>query len=205
MTELPGAPLIALLVDRSGSMVTALDEMQAGLNDFVAEQAELPGDAALMLAQFDTVYQILWPMRSIKGAPTYRLEPRGRTALCDAIGSFINDINERLAAETTYRPVVCVILTDGKENASQEWDRASCREWIHHMREHYHWQFVFLGANLDAEAEATTFGIPVENALTFDVRRGRRSYALLSRHVATLRAGQRAIFSADDRRKAIEP
>jgi hypothetical protein len=199
-----GAPLIGILVDRSGSMASCLDGMQAGLNDFVREQANLPGDAAVMLAQFDTIYERVWPMQPARSAPAYRLSPRGRTALLDAIGEFVTEIGETLADDQQYRPVVCCIVTDGLENASKEWTRTAVDEVIRYWRENYRWSFVFLGANMDAIAEAGSFGIPEGSALTFDTRNAKRSYALLSKHVTELRAGHAAAFSAIDRRRAIE-
>ena len=199
-----GATLVALLVDRSGSMAQCRDEMESGLNDFVADQAALPSAAALMLGQFDDRYEVVWPMRPISGAPRYTLRPSGRTALYDAVGKYITDVNETLSQENTYRPVVCCIITDGAENASKEWSREAVQKWIEHMRTVYGWTFVFLGANIDAVKTGTGMGIPPEHALTFDTAHGKGSYQLLSKHVAEVRNGRRAEFSADDRRKAIE-
>jgi hypothetical protein len=201
----PGAPLIGILCDRSGSMAACLDEMQSGLNEFVREQAAQPGDAAVMLSQFDTMYETVWPMQPARTAPYYRLSPRGRTALLDAIGEFVGDISDTLGDDEQYRPVICCIVTDGAENASKEWTRQAVADTIAYWRDNYDWQFVFLGANIDAVVTAGTFGIPAEHALTFNTKRGKRSYALLSEHVNTLRAGHDAAFTEQQRRKAIEP
>lgn len=200
---IPGSTLVAVLVDRSGSMATAHDEMESGLNDFIRDQAALPGDAALMLGQFDNQYEVVWPIQPIKGAPHYSLKPRGGTALLDGIGMFIGDVNETLAQENTYRPVVMCIVTDGAENASKEWDLESVQAWIAHQREVYGWQFVFLGANLDAVKTAAKFGIPTNSALTFNTSRGKASYQLLHEYVAKVRSGRKAEFTPDDRQKAI--
>jgi uncharacterized protein YegL len=199
-----GATLVAVLVDRSGSMAQCRDEMETGLNDFIVDQGFLPTSAALMLAQFDDRYEIVWPMRPIYGTPPYYLRPGGRTALYDAVGKYITHINETLSKENTYRPVVCCIITDGAENASKEWTREAVQKWIEHMRTVYNWTFVFLGANIDAVQTGTGMGIPSEHALTFDTRRGKQSYKILSDHVRAVRDGRQAEFSADDRKKAIE-
>ena len=201
-----GATLVAVLVDRSGSMAQCRDEMESGLNNFVVDQASLPSAAALMLAEFDDRYEIVWPMQPISVAEGrhYYLRPGGRTALYDAVGRYITDINERLSKDNTYRPVVVCIITDGAENASKEWTREAVQKWIEHMRSVYGWTFVFLGANIDAVKTGTGMGIPQENALTFDTSRGKQSYQLLSDHVRAVRDGRRAEFSADDRKKAIE-
>lgn len=198
-----GAPLIGILVDRSGSMASCLDGMQTGLNEFVREQAELPGDAAVMLSQFDTLYESVWPIRPAKGAPAYQLQPRGRTALLDAIGEFVNEVADTLGEDERYRPVIACIVTDGLENASKEWTRPAVRDLIAYWRDNYRWSFVFLGANMDAVAEAGGFGIGKNAALTFDTRHARASYRVLSRHVRELRAGHAASFTEQDRRKAI--
>lgn len=209
MTSTPvpvGATLIAVLVDRSGSMAQCRDEMERGLNDFVVDQASLPQAGAVMLGQFDDRYEVVWPMQPITAAEGrhYRLMPSGRTALYDAVGKYITDVNERLSRDNTYRPVIMCIITDGAENASKEWTLEAVQKWIEHMRTVYGWTFVFLGANIDAVKTAEKMGIPQENALTFDTSHGKESYQLLSKHVGEIRKGRRAEFSADDRRKAIE-
>jgi len=198
-----GAPLVAVLVDRSGSMAQSLGQMEGGLNDFIRDQADMPGEAGVMLAQFDDHYDILWPMQPIRTAPQYYLKPRGGTALYDGIGQIIADINEQLSEEAEHRPVVVVIVTDGNENASKEWDLESIKSWITYQREVYQWQFIFLGANLDAVRLADKFGIPAQAALTFDTHHGRKTYQLLSKQVREARAGNKAGFSDADRRKAI--
>jgi hypothetical protein len=208
MNTLPvpaGAILIGMLVDRSGSMSIHRTEMEDGLNSFIVEQASMPGDAGVMLAQFDDRYEVLWPMQSLHGleGQRYKLTPRGGTALFDSIGRFIHEINETLAEENSWRPVICVIVTDGQENGSKEWARDQVKEWIRHQREVYKWEFIFLGANLDAVLEGQRFGIPKEFALTYSTKKGRESYRVLSRQVAQLRAGNTSGFSEADRRKAI--
>jgi hypothetical protein len=198
-----GATLIAALVDRSGSMAMCLAPMETGLNDFVRDQAGLPGGAAITLAQFDTVYELVWPMQDIAGAPRYKLQPRGQTAMLDAIGEFITEIADQLGDDTEWRKVVCVIVTDGAENASKEWTRDAITDLIAYWRDSYQWEFVFLGANIDAVATAESFGIPKDSALTFDVKHTKASCALLTKHVGTLRAGRPAGFTEQDRRKAL--
>jgi uncharacterized protein YegL len=198
-----GAPLIAVLVDHSGSMAQSLGQMEDGLNNFIRDQTDLPGDAGIMLAEFDDRYDIFWPMQPLQGVLQYHLRPRGGTALYDGIGRIIADVNEQLAQEDEHRPVVVVIVTDGHENASKEWTLESVKAWIKHQREVYKWQFIFLGANLDAVKLADKFGIPAQAALTYDTRRGKTAYALLSKQVTEVRAGNQAGFSDADRRKAI--
>lgn len=199
----PGGTLIGVLVDRSGSMAVNLRDMQAGLNDFIDSQARQPG-AAVMLAEFDSTYEVVWPMRPLtRPAPRYTLVPRGQTALLDGIGRFIGDINDTLGDETEYRPVIVCVITDGAENSSKEWDRPAVRAWVNHQRDVYRWEFVFLGANIDAILEGESLGVPRESTLTYDTKHAKRTYELLDKHVSTLRAGHTAAFTDADRRKAI--
>jgi von Willebrand factor type A domain len=198
-----GAPLIAVLVDRSGSMAQSLAQMEDGLNDFIRDQVSLPGEAGVMLAQFDDRYETVWQMQPLRYAPQYHLKPRGGTALYDGIGRIIADVNEQLAQEDEHRPVVVVIVTDGHENGSKEWTLESVKSWIKYQMDVYQWQFIFLGANLDAVNLAGKFGIPAQAALTYDTRRGKTAYQLLSKQVGEVRRGNQAGFSDSDRRKAI--
>lgn len=201
---IPGATLVAALVDRSGSMTEHLDGMEDGLNDFIAEQAAVPVPGALMLAQFDHEFEVVWPIRPLSGAPRYRLIPRGSTALYDGIGRTIFEINDQLSRESQFRPVVVAIVTDGAENASLEFDLKTVKQWIAHMRDEYGWTFIFLGADLDAVAVGTRLGIDADHALTFNPHNAKGTYKILSKHVTELRTKGQAAFSSQDRRKAIE-
>lgn len=153
---------ITLVIDRSGSMSSVLDDAQGGVNAFLAEQARQPGDALLTLVQFDTEYEFIHRGVPIRQVPPYELRPRGSTALLDAVGRAVNETGERLAkmAEAD-RPglVVFVVLTDGQENSSHEFTKAEIKKMIEHQQSVYNWQFTFLGANQDAFAEAGGMGI----------------------------------------------
>ena len=194
-----GDTLIAALVDRSGSMGTCRAPMEDGLNGFIADQ---PG-AAVMLAQFDDFYELVWPLQAIEGAGRYTLVPRGRTAMLDAVGEFITEVADALGDDTEWRKVICVIVTDGAENASKEWDRQAVTDLIAYWRDSYQWEFVFLGANIDAVATAKTVGIPKDSALTFDTKAARASYQVLSKTVTAIRDSKPAGFTEQDRRRAI--
>ena len=89
---------ITLVVDRSGSMEAIRQDAMGGVNRFILDQAEKPGDAVLTLVQFDTEYEFVHRAKPIKGIPPYVLTPRGSTALLDAVGRAINETGERLAS-----------------------------------------------------------------------------------------------------------
>ena len=121
----PNRTLIAALLDRSGSMETSKKATEDGWRELVDEQRQQPGQCQVTLAQFDTVYEVLYSATDIAEVPEFVVQPRGRTALLDAIGKFITEIGEQLAAlPEDERPghVICLIMTDGMENSSQEWD-----------------------------------------------------------------------------------
>ena len=153
---------ITLVVDRSGSMEAIREDAQGGVNAFIREQAGQPGEALLTLVQFDTEYEFIHRGVPIGQAPEYKLVPRGATALLDAVGRAINETGERLAKMPEEdRPglVVFVVMTDGLENSSKEFDKAQIKKMIQHQQDEFNWHFTFLGANQDAFAEAGAMGI----------------------------------------------
>ena len=95
---------------------------------------------------------------------------RGSTALLDAVGRTIDSVGARLAAapeEERPEHVVFVITTDGRENSSREYTAQRVREMVEHQQQKYSWQFVFLGANMDAVSEARNLGISAKYAANF--------------------------------------
>jgi hypothetical protein len=169
---------ITMILDRSGSMGSVVVETIEGFNRLVEQHRRLPGRATLTLVQFDDQSEVVYEGVDLRDVPpldydVYR--PRGATALLDAIGTGIRLASTRLlACRSDERPrhVVFVILTDGLENASTEFDRKLVFDMIRHQRERNYWQFVFLGANQDAIAEARGIGIPAHAARGFHTRGG---------------------------------
>ena len=162
---------ITLVVDRSGSMAQIKEDAEGGVNAFMAAQAKLPGEATLTLVQFDTEYDFVHRGTPISQVPRYELVPRGMTALLDAVGRAINETGERLAKLAEQdRPglVVVVVMTDGLENSSREFDKLQIKQMIEHQQEIYSWQFTFLGANQDAFAEAGAIGISASSAANYN-------------------------------------
>jgi hypothetical protein len=161
---------ITLVVDRSGSMQAIQQDAQGGVNAFIRKQAGEPGEALLTLVQFDTEYEVVHGGAPIQQVPEYHLEPRGCTALLDAVGRAINETGKRLSdMEEGQRPglVAFVITTDGLENSSREFNKAQIKEMIQHQQEQYDWHFTFLGANQDAFAEAGGLGIHADRAAQY--------------------------------------
>lgn len=138
---------IVFIIDRSGSMQSVKDDAIGGMNAFIEEQKQQEGEATLSVYQFDDEYETLFENKSIQDAPQLDLRPRNMTALYDAIGKTINNVGSELAAlEEAERPdkVLFVIITDGAENASQEFNSSQVKEMIAHQKEKYSWNFIFI-------------------------------------------------------------
>lgn len=182
---------ITLVVDRSGSMEAIRADAEGGVNTFLTDQAGQQGEALVTLVQFDTSYEFVHRGVPVKEVPRYELVPRGGTALLDAVGRAINETGERLSkmAEAD-RPglVVFVVMTDGEENSSQEFAKATIKKMIEHQQSTYNWQFTFLGANQDAFAEAGSIGMTAAGTANFAASKVDAAYRATSAKVARMRA-----------------
>lgn len=164
---------ISFVLDRSGSMGYIQDDTIGGVNKFIEDQQALEGECTFTLCQFDDKYEIDYSFKNIKEVEKLTratFQPRGWTAMYDAIGRQIVETGEKLASlPEDQRPekVLFVILTDGQENSSKEFVRTKINEMIKHQNETYQWEFIFLGANIDAESVGTTLGIKAGNSMTF--------------------------------------
>lgn len=167
----PQRTLIAVLLDRSGSMESIKSDTEGGFNALIAEQATQPGEATVTLAQFDTLYEVVYTDRPIADVPPLELQPRGMTALYDGVGRLITDIGAELAAlPDAERPghVIVVVMTDGHENSSVEWTHDAVSAAIRRQESKYSWFFVFLGANMDAVEVGARMGFAADRSMTYD-------------------------------------
>jgi hypothetical protein len=203
--------LIAVLLDRSGSMEAVKSDTEGGFNAFVDTQRNEPGEARVTLAQFDTEYEVVYANRPIVDVPRLSLQPRGGTALYDALGRLITDVGAELAAlDEAQRPgtVIVVVLTDGHENSSVEWTHPAVTAAIKRQETDYSWDFIFLGANMDAVAVGTSLGFAADKSMTWDVAHGGAAHAMAATtsYVSRKRGAQPdavvAGFSDEDRRAA---
>lgn len=188
---------ITLVIDRSGSMGPLRKDTIHGINTFVSDQKKAPGSATITAYKFDHEFETMIVTRNIKDCPELTEEtyqPRGNTALLDAMGRAITLTGARLSRmPESERPgkVVMVIITDGFENFSREYTRPQVFDMIKHQREVYKWEFVYLGANQDAIEEATKVGISAANSMTTAANSvGTQSmYYSISDNLTKLRAG----------------
>lgn len=155
----PNECLIVCLLDRSGSMGSIRDDTEGAFNAFIEDQKKVDANKALVsLYQFDhslgdehveTVYERM----PINQVPKLTLAPRGTTPLNDALGITIVRVGEQLAAlDEDKRPgkVIFVVMTDGHENASTEYTNQRVKELVERQTGEWSWDFVFLGAGIDA-------------------------------------------------------
>lgn len=154
---------ITVLLDRSGSMASIKSAMESGFKEFLQQHRAVPS-SRLSLIQFDTEnpQESVYTAKPIADAPQLDITPRGGTPLLDALCRAIDATGERFRAMAeSDRPerILFVIVTDGEENASREFNRANVRDRVTRQSSMYKWQFVYLGANQDAFAEAASFGI----------------------------------------------
>jgi hypothetical protein len=210
MTD-PQRTLIAVLLDRSGSMETVKSDTEGGFNAFIDSQRGEPGEAVVTLAQFDYEYDVVYANKPIAEVPRLELQPRGATALYDSLGRLITDVGAELAAlPEQARPgnVIVVVFTDGHENSSREWTHEAITAAIKRQEAEFAWDFLFLGANMDAVAVGTALGFSSDKSMTWSSDDGgavnamASTSAYVSRRRAAPAGAAVAGFSEDDRREA---
>ena len=159
---------ITTILDRSGSMQNMTGQVIKSFNAFLLEQKAVDGEATISLIQFDHEYEVNYLAADIQEAQelnedTY--QPRGTTALLDAIGRTIVSIWKRLEDAEEAGDVVVVITTDGMENASREYSRGQIRDLIQHCEKSLGWKFIFLAADEASFQQHESFGMHPERSL----------------------------------------
>lgn len=201
---------IIVVLDRSGSMDVIKKATIEGFNGFLAGQKAVEGKALLTLVQFDHEYELVHSGKDIREVAPMRdntYMPRGTTALLDAIGRTIEETRDRIHClndEGSERKVVFVVITDGEENSSKEYNRRQIFDMIRRGEEKYKWQFVFLGANQDAIQEASRLGVKESRSMTFaaDGDGAKNMYFDLSVNIGELRMEDKDFeFKMNQRKK----
>jgi hypothetical protein len=185
---------IIFLLDRSGSMSGLESDTIGGFNAFIEKQRGLEGESIVTAVLFDDKYEILW--NGINASKVKLTDKeyyvRGSTALLDAVGKTILEVGCRLSKtneEDKPGKIIFVITTDGMENASREFTYEKIKELIKHQQEKYSWEFIFLGANIDAREEADSIGISRDNAFSFEASKAGvlEMYSMVCEEVAQKR------------------
>ena len=164
---------LVFILDKSGSMSGLERDTIGGFNAMLGKQKEAAGESQITTVLFNSRYELLHDRIDIQAvSPMTEREYQvgGSTALLDAIGRTVNKlVNVQRSTAEEYRAgsVMFVIITDGEENASREYSAQKVRAMIEHQREKYGWEFVFLGANIDAVETAGRFGISADRAVDY--------------------------------------
>lgn len=165
---------IAFVMDRSGSMESMKREAIGGYNSFIDAQKQLPGEVRFTLVLFDNEYLKPidhMPLTMVPHLNDTTFEPRGTTALLDAMGRTIDEIGKRLAnTPENERPskVIIACMTDGYENASRHYSNAKIAEMIALQQTTYSWEFQFLGATLEAREMAKSWSLKDDDIDDFE-------------------------------------
>jgi hypothetical protein len=197
-------------------MSAIADDTVGGFAAFVRDQQSVAGRCRLSLAQFDDSYERVYDAVDIQDVPALELDPRGSTALHDAMVRLIEDAGTELASlPEDQRPgtVLVAVLTDGQENSSREASGAMVKALVERQQKQWGWQFTYLGANQDAVLTAGGLGIRAEDALTYAVGNVDAAFSVQSAKTRRLReariggasmadAAAAAAYTAEERRSA---
>lgn len=186
---------IVFILDRSGSMSGLESDTIGGFNAMIEKQKKAPGEALVSTILFDNVSEVIHDrvnIRDIKPMTDSEYCVRGCTALLDAIGGAIHHIgNVHKYARTEDVPehTLFVITTDGMENASRRYDSERVKQMIERQKARHGWEFLFLGANIDAVETAGRFGIGADRAVNYHADRAgtQLNYEVLSEAVSAVR------------------
>ena len=164
---------IICILDRSGSMSNLTSDTIGGYNSFIEKQKQETGKAEVTTVLFNNRYQKITDAVDLQEVPTLTNKEyyaSGTTALLDAVGSTIADTLGKMESQgicPAKRRVLIMIMTDGLENASQEYRKAEVKSMIEQTTKDYNWNYIFMGANIDSAAEATAIGIDANFAADY--------------------------------------
>ena len=189
-----GLTELVFILDRSGSMRGLERDTIGGFNAMIGKQKKEEGDALVSVVLFDDVPEVIYDRVDIKDITEMTEEQyfvRGCTALLDAVGGAIHHIKSvRKEMEKEDRPekTIFVITTDGLENASRQYTYEKVKQMIE-KRQAKNWEFIFLGANIDAAAEAGRMGIKKSRAVNYncDAQGTKLNYTVLNETLGRMR------------------
>ena len=208
-----GLTELVFILDRSGSMSGLESDTIGGFNGMLMKQKKEEGEANVTTVLFDDQIEVIHDrfsidvVESLTDADYY---VRGCTALLDAVGSTVKkveNIQRRLPKDMRAEKIIFVITTDGQENASQEYTYKMVKEMIEKCQEDG-WEFIFMGANIDAVREASNLGIKEKRAVTYrnDSRGVQLNYMVAGNIVSNLRCNQYDDEEADEMfRECVQP
>lgn len=191
MTEL------VFILDRSGSMSGLERDTIGGFNSMIEKQKKEEGEAVVSTVLFDNESVVIHDRLALDKVPRMTEKEyftRGCTALLDTVGGAIHhigNVHKYARKEDVPEKTLFIITTDGYENASRRYNYEKVRKMIERQKEKYGWEFLFLGANIDAAAEAKRFGIGADRAVDYhaDAVGTALNYEVISDAVCCIRQG----------------
>lgn len=186
---------LVFILDRSGSMQGLESDTIVGFNSMLEQQKKKPGKARVSTILFDDRIEVLHnrvKLEEAKPITSKEYYVRGRTALLDAIGSaicYIGKCHASIPSEKLPKHTLFVIITDGMENSSHCYSAQQIKKMIQHRKEKYRWEFLFLGANIDAVETAGQIGITPDRAVNYhcDGAGVRLNYETVDQAVSAIR------------------
>ena len=190
---------MVFILDRSGSMAGLEEDTIGGFNSMIERQKKEPGEALVSTVLFSgesTVIHDRADIREIGRMTEKEYRVGGNTALIDALGGAIHhigNVHKYIREEDVPEHTVFVITTDGMENASHRYSSDQVKAMVERQKEKYGWEFLFLGANIDAVETASRYGIGEDRAVRFhnDAVGVRLNYASVSDAVSDMRASMK--------------
>lgn len=194
---------LVFILDRSGSMAGLESDTIGGFNAMIQKQKKEEGEAYVSTILFDNVSEVLHDRLKLSEVPEMTDEDytvRGCTALIDAIGSaiiHIGNIHKYARKEDVPAHTMFIITTDGYENASRQYSSDQVKKMIEHQKQKYGWEFLFVGANIDAVETAARFGIDRNRAVNYnaDSKGTKILYETISAPISAIRTN--AVISDD--------
>lgn len=189
---------LVFILDRSGSMSGMEADTIGGFNSLIEKQKQEKGDAVVSTVLFDNRVEVLHDraeLKNIQPMTGKEYYVRGSTALLDAVGTavqHIRHVHDMLGQDNVPEHTMFVITTDGMENSSHEYTADGVKRMIEERKEKDNWEFLFLGANIDAVKTAGSIGISADRAVNYhsDPVGTALNYDVVSATVSTMRQGR---------------
>jgi uncharacterized protein YegL len=206
-----GLTEVVFILDRSGSMSGLESDTIGGYNSMLEKQKREEGEALISTVLFDDRTEILHDRRDLKKVERITDKEyyvRGCTALLDAVGGSIHHISriqKEMPEEERPEKTLFIITTDGMENASRQYSYDKVKKMVEKKKKKQHWEFIFLGANIDAVEVAGRFGVEASRAVRYecDSQGTALHFGVMSKLVSCARAcssaeGMKEAFDDDD-------
>ena len=195
-----GLTEIVFILDRSGSMSGLENDTIGGFNSMISKQKDEEGEALISTVLFDNETEVIHdrlPLDKIAPLTGKEYYVRGSTALLDAIGEaihHISSIHKYAREEDVPEKTLFILTTDGMENSSRKYSYDKVKKMVEKKKEKNHWEFIFLGANIDAVSVANKFGVDRSRAVTYecDGAGTALNYKMMSKMVSCARASKSA-------------